>query len=192
MTEIIQHLPNGRKLRIQRDIVADPLTLFQIQTGKYPVCPIFKTDIFKMDHEELKKYCYWKAQNMIISNHKKYLALCKRANMLSSSGQINRYDWSREHLRLYIKYCVDDEDDLLKQEHFWYMAFMKMFEQQVLEYRMNQQHMKPILVRRFTEDLRTVREYTYDYAAHWKACGYSADHWRLREAKTKIVRWIRR
>ncbi len=69
---------------------------------------------------------------------------------------------------------------------------MKMFEQQLLEYRMNQQHMKPILIRRFTEDLRTVREYTYDYAAHWKARGYIADHLRLREAKAKITRWIRR
>ena len=67
-----------------------------------------------------------------------------------------------------------------------------MFEQQLLEYRIKQQHMKPILVRRFTKDLRILSEYTYDYAAHWKACGYSADHWRLRDAKAKIVRLIRR
>ena len=90
MTEIIQHLPNGRKLRIQRDIVADPLTLFQIQTGKYPVCPIFKTDIFKMDYEELKQYSYWKSQNTIITNNKKFLALCRRANLMCSSGQIGQ------------------------------------------------------------------------------------------------------
>ena len=192
MTEIIKQLPNGRKIRVQRDIVAEHLTIFQIQSCVYPPCPIFKTDILKMDYEELKKYSYWKAQNMIISNQKKYMALCKRANLMNASGQINHYDWMREHLRIYVKYCIEEEDEILKQENYLYMVFLKMFEEQVREYKINQEHMKPILVKRFTKDLRVIREYTYDYMAHWKARGYKAEHWMLREAKTKIANWFKR
>jgi hypothetical protein len=46
-------------------------------------------------------------------------------------------------------------------------------------------------VRKITADLKRVSEYTYDYAAHWKARGYMAEHWMLREAKEKIVRILR-
>lgn len=190
MTEIIRHLSNGRKIRIQQDIIAKPLSIVQIQSCVYPPCPIFKTDIFKMDYEELKKYSYWKAQNLIISNQKKYTALCKRANLLNSSGQINHYDWRHEHLRIYVKFCVEEEDEILTQENHFYMMFMKMFEEQIREYKVNREHMKPILVKRFTKDLRIIREYTYDYPAHWKARGYKVEQWMLREAKSKIVKWF--
>jgi len=111
-----------------------------------------------MDYEELKKYSYWKAQNMIISNQKKYMALCKRANLMSSYGQINHYDWRREHLRVNVKYCVEEDDDILKQENHLYMTFLNLFEGQVREDRVKQEHMKPIMIKRFTKDLRIVRE----------------------------------
>lgn len=188
MTEIIRYSSTGHKFRILRD--APPLTIDQIKVGTYPVCPISKSDIFKMDYEELKKYCYWKAQNMIITNNKKYLAQCKRANMMCSSGQIGQREWRNEHLRIFVRYGIEEED-IEKEETRWFYRYLRMYKEQIEENRVHQKHMKPILVRKFTADLKEVREPSYDYAAHWKARGYNAELWRLREAKSTIVRILR-
>jgi hypothetical protein len=143
-----------------------------------------------MDYEELKKYCYWKAQNIIITNNKKYLSHCKRANIMCSSGQIGQREWRNEHLRVFVRYGIEEED-IEKEETRWFFRYLKMYKEQVEGYKKHREHMKPILVRKFTHDLKEVREYTYDYPAHWKARGYKAEHWILIDAKTKIVNMIR-
>lgn len=192
MTDIIRYSTTGRKVRIISEKKISPLTLNQIQNCKYPECPISKTDIFKMDYEELKKFCKWKSQNMIISNYKKYLALCKKINILGSSGLLSNYDWRREHLRLYTQYCFEDDDEIEKQELYWTSKFMNIFSEQIREFKQYEYHMKPILVKRFTKDFNVIREYTYDYPAHWKSIGYKKEHWELREAKTMIAAFFKK
>jgi hypothetical protein len=188
MTETIRYSNNGQKFRIYPKI--ESLTIDQIQNGTYPICPIIQTDIFKMNYEELKKYCCWKAQNMIISNHKKYLALCKRANIQGSSGQITQADWRREHFRLFINYGIE-EDEIEKQENYWYRVFINTYVEQIREHKAHIQNLKPILTSRFNKELKKISVYTYDYAAHWNAIGYKAEHFVMREAKSKIVNWFR-
>jgi hypothetical protein len=188
MTEIIRYSSTGKKFRIIRE--AEPLSIIQIQTGTYPVYPITKTDIFKMDYEELKQYSFWKAQNTIITNNKKFLALCRRANLMCSSGQIGQREWRNEHMRIFSRYGIEEED-IEKEETRGFFRYLNMYKRQIEEHRANQAHLKPILVRKFTSDLKRVSEYTYDYAAHWKARGYKAEHWMLREAKSTIVRILR-
>ena len=168
----------------------ETLTLSQIQKGIYPICPVEHQKIHIMDYDELKNFCLWKAQTTILTEHKRYLALCQRANINNASGMTTLADWRKEHAQIHTKFCIQ-ENEIESEEYRRQCIFMKSYTEQRRDLNIRSKNLDPILITKFDKNLKRVRVYSYNFPAHWKTCGYNAEFWELREAKKKIVDWYK-
>lgn len=138
-----------------------------------------------------KDYCEYMMRLILINREKQFRALNKRTCIRFQNGMLTYRDAMTEQLRHYVR-CGTEEDDFEKMKFDVFYYYYDKIREDIRAQRALDQALKPILVKKFNKDLDIICDKTYDYPAHWKACGYKMDRNTLGICKTRIVNWYRK